>query len=110
MTLSQLVVTRVTSNVESECEQVLRSLPRWFGREETLVKYAQDTSRLPTFVICGDEAVTVKTIAAAVQSPEYAETRDFNKSMGFVPLEVFPTLWSEVHPCLQLIKGIAESK
>jgi len=33
-----------------ECERVLRSLPRWFGIEESLVEYAQATERFPTFV------------------------------------------------------------
>lgn len=33
-----------------ECEQVLRSLPCWFGIEKALVKYAQDAEHFPTFV------------------------------------------------------------
>ena len=31
------------------CESVLRSLPAWFGLEQPLLAYAQETARLPTF-------------------------------------------------------------
>lgn len=34
---------------EAECEAVLRSLPRWFGIEESLLMYARDSGSLPTF-------------------------------------------------------------
>lgn len=34
-----------------ECEDVLRSLPGWFGIEESLLMYANDTDRLPTFAL-----------------------------------------------------------
>jgi GNAT superfamily N-acetyltransferase len=34
-----------------ECEAVLRTLPGWFGIEEALLMYAQDTDKLPTFAI-----------------------------------------------------------
>jgi len=36
---------------EGQCEAVLRSLPGWFGIEESLRMYAQDTTRLPTFAL-----------------------------------------------------------
>jgi GNAT superfamily N-acetyltransferase len=32
-----------------EIERILRSLPRWFGIEEALVKYVADTASRPTF-------------------------------------------------------------
>lgn len=32
-----------------ECEKVLRSVPKWFGREEELVKYVEDIDKLPTY-------------------------------------------------------------
>lgn len=32
-----------------ECEEVLRSLPMWFGIEEALQMYARDSALLPTF-------------------------------------------------------------
>jgi GNAT superfamily N-acetyltransferase len=34
-----------------ECEAVLRSLPMWFGIEESLVMYVEDTLKLPTFAL-----------------------------------------------------------
>ena len=37
------------------CEAVLRSLPMWFGIEEALVMYADDTLRLPTFAALDGE-------------------------------------------------------
>jgi GNAT superfamily N-acetyltransferase len=35
--------------IRSRCEEILRSLPNWFGIEDALVQYAEDTTRLPTF-------------------------------------------------------------
>jgi hypothetical protein len=34
------------------------------------------------------------------------ETRKFYEAIGFVPLEVFPTLWGSENPCLVMIKNI----
>ena len=144
------------SAVEAECERVLRSLPAWFGIEESLLEYARGTAHHPTFVIRKMEQVAafvslrmhfehswevyciavraecrgkgygkalmrhaehwlagrgvkflqVKTIAPSHTSPEYAQTRAFYVSQGFVPHEVFPDLWSPRHPCLQMIKTL----
>ena len=55
----------------------------------------------------GATVLQVKTLAAAHPSPAYAQTRTFYLRMGFVPVEVFPTLWSSANPCLQMIKIIA---
>ena len=38
---------------ESDCEAVLRSLPEWFGIEESLKMYVRDSASLPTFGIRG---------------------------------------------------------
>jgi GNAT superfamily N-acetyltransferase len=46
----------------------------------------------------------VKTIADSHPSPAYAQTRAFYAARGYLPLEVFPTLWSPQHPVLQLVK------
>ena len=63
-----------TLNEKAQCEAVLRSLPMWFGIEEALVMYADDSARLPTF--------------AAVEGPEIR---------GFIsPRQHFPHAW-EVH-------------
>jgi GNAT superfamily N-acetyltransferase len=42
---------------ESECEAVLRSLPRWFGIERALLMYARDSAVMPTFALVEDSAV-----------------------------------------------------
>lgn len=150
-------ITRTTTNVEPAAEQILRSLPMWFGQEESTLEYIRDTSQYPTWVavegdtfcgfitlqqhypqaceihciavhaanrttgvgralVQGAEAwahaqgtrfMQVKTLADSHPSPEYAQTRAFYKRLGFVPMELFPTLWGEKTPCLQLIKYLA---
>ena len=61
-------------NERAQCEEVLRSLPMWFGIEHALVMYADDSVRLPTF--------------AAVEGA---------KIIGFISLlQHFPRAW-EVH-------------
>ena len=58
----------------TECEAVLRSLPKWFGIEDALLMYVADTARYPTF--------------AAVQG---------NSIVGFLTLhEHFADAW-EIH-------------
>ncbi len=51
----------------------------------------------------GSRFLQVKTLAESHPSPEYAQTRAFYVAMGFVPLEVFPELWSRHNPCLQMM-------
>ena len=54
-----------------------------------------------------DRGVTflqVKTVAATSPSPSYAQTREFHVRRGFVPIEIFPTLWNPHNPALQCIK------
>jgi len=61
-------------DARAQCEAVLRSLPMWFGIEDALVMYADDTLRLPTFAAIEGERV-----------------------VGFVSLlEHFPHAW-EIH-------------
>ncbi len=50
------------------------------------------------------EFLTVKTLDASRESEEYHKTRRFYESLGFKPLEVFPTLWDESSPCLFMAK------
>jgi len=52
------------------------------------------------------EYLTVKTLDESRESKSYEKTRLFYLSMGFKPLEVFPTLWDEDNPCLLLIKRV----
>jgi GNAT superfamily N-acetyltransferase len=41
-----------------ECEAVLRTLPGWFGIEESLLMYARDSARLPTFAVLEEGLMT----------------------------------------------------
>ena len=147
----------VADDVSAQCEQVLRSLPGWFGVEASLLQYVRDTTTLPTFVArdAGDviafvtlrehftdawevhciavhashrrrgigralhahvegwlsaraaRVLQVKTVAAGHPSVEYAETRRFYASIGYVAVEVFPDLWRPGLPVLQLMKPLA---
>jgi len=47
----------------SICEPILRSLPNWFGIEESNRRYIRDTDRMPTFVsLIDNEAAGFLTI------------------------------------------------
>ena len=50
--------------------------------------------------------LTVKTLDESAHNAEYDRTRAFYRAMGFVPLEVFPTLWNPHNPCLQMIMAL----
>lgn len=50
--------------------------------------------------------LTVKTLDASRESESYRKTREFYKSLGFIPLEVFKTLWTEANPCLFLCREV----
>ena len=54
----------------------------------------------------GQEFLTVKTLDESRESKNYEKTRLFYLSMGFKPIEIFPTLWDEDNPCLLLIKRV----
>jgi ribosomal protein S18 acetylase RimI-like enzyme len=61
-------------NVQAACEAILRSVPEWFGIEESLVQYVRDTATLPTFVL-----------------------HEADRIIGFLTLrEHFPQAW-EIH-------------
>ena len=53
----------------------------------------------------GYRFVQVKTVAPG-HYPEYDATGAFYRSVGFLPLEVFPTLWDECNPCMILVKAL----
>ena len=48
----------------------------------------------------------VKTISEERDCESYAKTRQFYLALGFIPLEVFATLWDESNPCLLLVKSL----
>lgn len=51
--------------------------------------------------------LTVKTLSAEANCEHYDRTRKFYYKMGFLPLQVFKTLWDEENPCLFMIKNIS---
>lgn len=55
---------------------------------------------------CGKKFLTVKTLSSAHPDRNYAKTRKFYESTGFVPLEEFPDLWGKENPCLMMIKEL----
>lgn len=54
----------------------------------------------------GRRFLTVKTLAPIVTDPNYAATRSFYETMGFLPIEIFPTLWDADNPCMLMIKPL----
>ena len=54
----------------------------------------------------GVRFLQVKTVAATSPSVAYAQTREFYSRRGFVPVEIFPTLWDAHNPALQCIKAL----
>ena len=58
---------------------------------------------------CKEQGISflqVKTLDESREDQYYAKTRAFYYTMGFRPLEVFPTLWDVSNPCLLMIKYI----
>ena len=54
----------------------------------------------------GQVFLTVKTLDASAVYEPYDRTRAFYQKMGFLPLEVFTTLWDAENPCLFLAKWL----
>ena len=52
------------------------------------------------------EFLQVKTLDSSNPDKNYAKTRLFYESIGFRPLECFPTLWDKSNPCLLMIMRI----
>lgn len=49
--------------IAADAERVLRTLPRWFGIEPSLLEYARDTERHPTFAAMdGDQVIAFLTV------------------------------------------------
>lgn len=53
--------------------------------------------------------LSVKTLASSHPSQEYAQTRAFYESVGFVKQMVFPDLWDPSNPCLLMVKVLTGS-
>lgn len=61
------------------------------------------------FALCesGCTLLSVKTLADSHPSEEYAQTRAFYRSMGFLPEMILPDLWGPANPCLVMVKSIS---
>ncbi len=61
--LSDTVTTIERRHDPAAVERILRSLPDWFGIEESIVEYADDAARLPSYLaIDGDEVVGIALV------------------------------------------------
>ena len=54
----------------------------------------------------GVRFLQVKTLSPSNPDKNYATTRRFYLSMGFLPLEEMPELWGVENPCLIMIKSL----
>jgi ribosomal protein S18 acetylase RimI-like enzyme len=53
--MSTFEVKRVTQNRGQICNELLRSLPLWFGIEDAIQRYVSDVEVMPTFVTYADK-------------------------------------------------------
>jgi ribosomal protein S18 acetylase RimI-like enzyme len=81
--------------------QVMGVLPAWHRRGVGQALLVASEAHLRQL---GVEFLQVKTLSSRHPDLFYGRTRAFYLSLGFRPLEEFPTLWDEANPCLQLIK------
>lgn len=89
---------------EAVCEAyVLGVMPDWHGRGigRQLMEAAAHRARQS-----GARYLSVKTLAPEAGDPAYLRTLGFYEALGFVPVEVFPTLWSPENPCLLMIRPL----
>jgi len=54
----------------------------------------------------GCDIMLVKTLSDIVDDADYAATRKFYESVGFVPLITLTEMWDEQNPCLIMIKNL----
>lgn len=82
---------------------VMAIVPRWHrkGLGRRLIDEACDHVRSQ-----GASMLTVKTLGASHPDKNYAATRAFYLSVGFLPLEEFMGLWGSGNPCLFMVKPV----
>ena len=51
-----------STSVAADCERILRSVPQWFGIEESLLEYVADSQRYPTFLAVDEEPIAFVTV------------------------------------------------
>ncbi len=57
--------------------------------------------------LAGVALLSVKTLASSHPSKEYAQTRAFYQSVGFMEQMAFPDLWDPANPCLLMVKVLS---
>jgi ribosomal protein S18 acetylase RimI-like enzyme len=95
----------IKQHTASAAELYVMGVKKQFHRHgvgRRLVEAAADDARRSGLLF-----LTVKTLAPSNPDANYAATRKFYDAVGFVPLEVFPTLWDEENPCLLMIKSLS---
>ena len=95
-------IFNITDPLEKQkvSREILYSLPDWFGIPESTENYIKETAKEKVTFL------TVKTLAATRECPEYARTRAFYKGTGFTELEILTELWGEDNPCAYMVKKL----
>ena len=55
--MDEIAIDGPRHDMGRECEPILRSLPDWFGIEDSIVDYVGDIGRMPTFVAIDRDAI-----------------------------------------------------
>lgn len=89
------------------CENVLRSLPDWFGIEKALIQYLKDIENMPTF----HASVNDKILGESHPDKRfYGETRKFYLSQDFFPLMEIADFWGKGLPTLFMAKHLCKGQ
>jgi GNAT superfamily N-acetyltransferase len=97
-------IASLKPHTDFAAELYVMGVKRIFHRQglgRSLITAAADFARAK-----GAHFLTVKTLAPSNPDPHYAATRCFYEAVGFLPLEVFPTLWNADNPCLLMLKPL----
>lgn len=81
------------------CEEILHTLPKWFGIDEALLDYVEGVKDL-LFV---SAALHGKVIGFCAVKVNYGINADLYVLGIF---EEFPALWGEENPCLYMLKKV----
>lgn len=99
------------------CESILRSIPEWFGIEESLLTYARDTESLPTWIAESPSAGEIGFISVKQHFPESAEvyviavTRPYHRRGVGRALVQTAERWARERGCSMLfVKTMGPSK
>ena len=73
----------------ADCEAILRSLPEWFGIEESILEYRRDLEAMETFL-------AVTAAGAAGKTPKEG-ARPLEGTVGFITLNQHNASTAEIH-------------